>query len=247
MQNATHLGLNRTGADMSPLDIQSMQSYADDNSPAHLDDPVAGPGLTAIRSEYILEAERIGSVPLPASLSGTVTTGVAKLTGKNPEVLIDKLGERLAFERTGVRLYQALIDKVSTFAEPESLPFSLADLERIRDQELEHMHLLVSVIDDMGADPTAETPCADVAGVTAGGVMQTLTDPRTSIAQCLMAILTAELTDHSGWTLLVELGKTFNRGEEVVEQFRAAHQHEEQHVQLVQQWLSRIVLEEATA
>lgn len=247
MQNATHLGLNRTGADMSPLDAKSMQAYADDNSPSQLADPVNDPGITTIRSEYILEAERIGSVPLPGSLSGAVGTGVSKLSGKNPEVLIDKLGERLAFERTGVRLYQALIDKVNASGQIESSPLALADLERIRDQELQHMQLLTAVIADMGADPTAETPCADVAGVTASGVLQILTDPRTSIAQCLSAILTAELTDHASWSLLVRLGKTVSIDDDALTKFSAAFQQEEEHVQLVQQWLGQMVLSEATA
>ena len=35
-------------------------------------------------------------------------TALNKLVGVSPEVLIDKLGERLAFERTGTRLYDAL-------------------------------------------------------------------------------------------------------------------------------------------
>ena len=40
-------------------------------------------------------------------------TALNKLTGVSPEMLIDKLGERLAFERTGVRLYEALLAKAS--------------------------------------------------------------------------------------------------------------------------------------
>ena len=247
MQNATHLGLNRTGADMSPLDIKSMQTYADENSPPQSEDSVNDSGIALIRSEYILEAESIGSVPLPGSLSGAVSTGVSKLTGNNPEVLIDKLGERLAFERTGVRLYQALIDKVNAFGEDEALPLVVADLEHIRNQELEHMYLLTSVIDERGADPTAETPCADVAGVTASGVLQVLSDPRTTIAQCLSAILTVELTDHSSWSLLLRLGKSVSLDEETLKAFRTAYQHEEEHVQMVEQWLGSMVLEEAAA
>lgn len=248
MQNATSLGLNRTGAQMSPLDIKSMQAYADQNSPPHPQDTVADPGIAAVRSEYVHEAERIGSVPLPGSLSGAVKTGVSKLTGKNPEVLIDKLGERLAFERTGVRLYQALIDKVeASSGQGQSLPFTLADLERIREQELDHMHTLKSVIDSMGADPTAETPCADVAGVISGGVLQVLTDPRTTIAQCLSAVLTAELTDDSSWNLLIQLCEESGQDEELLKKFETAYQHEEEHVRQVRQWLSQIVLEEASA
>lgn len=246
MQNTTSIGLNRTGAQMSPLDIKSMQTYADQNSPPH-QDPIEDLGITAVRSEYVHEAERIGSVPLPGTMTGAVTTGFSKLTGKKPEVLIDKLGERLAFERTGVRLYQALIDKVEASDESVSLPFAVADLEEIRNEELEHMHMLVSVIDSMGADPTAQTPSADVAGVSSSGVLQVLTDPRTTVGQCLSAVLTAELTDESCWDLLIQVTEETGKDEELLKKFRHAYEQEEQHVQRVRQWLSQIVLEEASS
>lgn len=245
MQNATSLGLNRTGAQMSPLDIKSMQTYADQNSPAH-QEPIEDLAIASVRSEYVHEAERIGSVPLPGTLTGAVSTGISKLTGKKPEVLIDKLGERLAFERTGVRLYQALIDKVEA-AEQQNLPFGIADLEHIRNEELEHMHMLVSVIDGMGADPTAQTPSADIAGVTSAGILQVLTDPRTTVGQCLGAVLTAELTDHSGWDLLIQLTEEAGKDDAMLAKFQQALEEEEEHVERVQQWLSQIVLDEAAS
>ena len=37
------------------------------------------------------------------------------------------------------------------------------------------------------------------------GIMQVLTDPRSSLAQCLQVMLTAELTDNDGWELLIKL------------------------------------------
>jgi len=128
-----------------------------------------------------------------------------------------------------------------------SLPFTIADLEEIRDEEFEHLHMLTSVIDSMGADPTAQTPCADVVGVTSSGVLQVLTDPRTTVAQCLSALLTAELTDESGWDLLIQVADEAGKDDKLLEKFRHAYEQEEEHVQRVQQWLSQIVLEEASA
>lgn len=40
-------------------------------------------------------------------------TTTAKMTGTRPEVLVDKLGERLAFKRTSTRLYEAMLMKTS--------------------------------------------------------------------------------------------------------------------------------------
>lgn len=246
MQNSTSLGLNRTGTHMSPLLTRSMQSYAEKCSPPP-EDPIHESSIAGVRSDYVQEAGSIGSVPLPGTLAGAVKTSLDKLTGKKPEVLIDKLGERLAFERAGVRLYQALIDKVAATDNPQNLPFGLADLEHIRDEELEHLHMLTSVLESLGADPTAQTPSADIAGVTGSGVMQVLTDPRTTVGQCLCATLTAELADNAGWDLLLQLSEEIGKDDEMLKKFQTAYQHEEEHVQRVRDWLSQIVLEEAAA
>ena len=54
---------------------------------------------------------------------------------------------------------------------------------------------------------TAQTPCADVSATASMGIVQVLTDPRTTLAQCLNALLTAELTDNAGWELLIDLAE----------------------------------------
>lgn len=247
MHQSTNLGLNRTGAQMSPVATRAMQTYADENSPV-IDDPMDEPALSSIRSEYVHEADRVGSVPLPGTLTGAMTTGMSKLTGKNPEVLIDKLGERLAYERTGVRLYQTMIDKVAAMeSSGAALPFTIGDLEHIRDEELEHMHMLAEIIESLGADPTAQTPCADTSAVASGGVMQVLSDPRTSVPQCLVALLTAELTDDAGWDLLIKVAEATSQPDDVISRLRHAEEQEGEHIDRVQGWLNQLVVGEASA
>src|SRR5690606_12713886 len=56
-----------------------------------------------------------GSVPKPVGLTGQAQAAIAGLLGKRPTLMFDKLGERLAFERMGVRLYEALISKHEAF------------------------------------------------------------------------------------------------------------------------------------
>src|SRR5689334_396672 len=107
MKEHVPLGVNRTGVQMSPVDAQAMQKP----------EPVANaqipPGdetaLAEMRRAYIEQSDEVGSVPVPGTLKGVITSGVQMLTGKQPQLLLDKLGERLAFERTGTRLYDALI------------------------------------------------------------------------------------------------------------------------------------------
>jgi hypothetical protein len=48
-------------------------------------------------------------VPPPTSMKGMAKSALQALKGEKATVLIDKLAERLAFERTGTRLYETLI------------------------------------------------------------------------------------------------------------------------------------------
>jgi bacterioferritin (cytochrome b1) len=74
------------------------------------------------------------------------------------------------------------------------------------------------------------------------GIMQVLTDPRSSVPQCLQALLTAELTDNAGWELLIELASNLGY-EEMQQKFETALTHEEEHLQNVRDWLSDCVMD----
>src|SRR3954447_8119657 len=107
MKEQIPIGMNRTGVQMSPFDTSAMQA----GMPASMTPATPGDdsALAAMRSSYIASAEPLGSVPVPGTIKGVITTGVSMLTGNQPQLFLDKLGERLAFERTGTRLYDALI------------------------------------------------------------------------------------------------------------------------------------------
>ena len=195
--------------------------------------------IAEYRGEYITEGYPIGSMPmLPVSEEAEAEEEEVGMA-----VLLDKLSERLAFERMGTRLYEALLNKVEMLGESEPGP-TLEDIEHIGSEELEHFLLLNRTIEDLGGDPTVQSPCADVAGVASMGIMQVLTDPRTSLPQCLQAILTAELTDNAGWELLIKLADNLGQ-EEMKAEFEEALAHEEEHLQNVRAWLSECVLEAA--
>jgi bacterioferritin (cytochrome b1) len=241
MENEIVVGMNRTGLDMAPLSKNDMIEFADSQS---ANAPESDGAYEAVHMAYIEEAERVGSVPLPATVKGMASTAASKMTGKKPEVLIDKLGERLAFERTGTRLYEAMLLKCGA-VEAKNNPVDAAALARIRDDEEMHFHLVHKFIEKLGADPTAMTPCADVAGVQGMGLMQVISDPRTTIAQALNALLTAELTDNASWELLIELAEQSGHTDMATE-FSAALQAEGQHLAMVRGWLREAVLKEAT-
>jgi ferritin-like protein len=241
MENEIAVGMNRTGLDMAPLSKGDMIDYAQAEAGRA---PESDGAFEAVHMAYIEEAERLGSVPVPATMKGMAATAMQKVTGKNPEVLIDKLGERLAFERTGTRLYEAMLLKCSV-ADHTNNPIDIAGLGRIRDDEEMHFHLVHKFIEELGADPTAMTPCADMVGVQGMGLMQVISDPRTTIAQALNALLTAELTDNASWELLVELAEQTGH-KDMATEFSAALQTEAQHLAMVKGWLREAVLQEAS-
>jgi hypothetical protein len=246
---ATSAGHNRTGA-VNPKGIEQMLEAVEELSPPVSIDTMQ---MDVERQLYISEAEAIGSIPPPSPIEKRSSK---KNAGTTPSpasaLLLDKLGERLAFERTGTRLYTALISKQLALINagqgmlPEAVPGEApADtLQRIRAEELEHFHLLCDAITRLGGDPTAQTPCADVTAAASMGLMQVVTDPRTTLAQSLSAILTAELTDNAGWELLIKLAQQAGQ-EDLTEPFSQALQAEQQHLIAVRGWIESLLTTEA--
>ncbi|MCW5657289.1 MAG: ferritin-like domain-containing protein [Burkholderiaceae bacterium] len=252
----TSLGHNLTGAALSPMAVRSMNDAADMLTP-FMD--IDTSGMEAQKMAFIGEAEAVGSVPLPTSIKGVAKAGVAVFKGGHPTIFLDKLGERLAYERTGIRLYEALIVKyrAAQQADADVLPPAgslLTDdaglateepgetLERIRADEFEHFTMLTEAMAAMGGDPTAQTPCADVTAVASSGFMQVLNDPRTTLAQCLNAMLAVELADNAGWEMLASLADEAGQNE-LAGRFLAALGQEQEHLAIIRAWLSAIVTE----
>lgn len=148
MENEAKAGMNRTGMQMAPKQGPEQVDYARNNPPHPIDG--SEEAIALMRAEYIEEAARVGSVPLPATGRGLAETAKGKLKGQSPELLFDKLGERAAFERSGVRLYQAMIGKVKAVHHPEQAAL-LQDLEHICEEEFRHFDLLSTTIEEMGA------------------------------------------------------------------------------------------------
>lgn len=241
MEKSTQLGMNRTGTDMSPIHSKAMLK----GQKLFEVGPIDVTAMAAIRSSYIKLEEPVGSVPLPGTLKGVLTSGKEKMTGHNPEVLINKLGERLAFERSGVRLYDALIMKVEADqAEAGESVISLDLLKQFREEEYEHFLMVKEVMESVGADPTAQTPDADVAGLAALGIQKVMTEPRTSLSQCLEALLTAEMTDNGAWELLVDICEEMGL-DDTSARFREALAQEDTHLKHIKSWVRQLALKQA--
>jgi len=253
----TTIGPNRTGAARDPKGINSMLEAVTDLSPPV---PISTLRMDMERQLYITEAESVGSIAPPITTAAKPKANserAAKEVDSGMQILLDKLGERIAFERTGTRLYSALITKYLALKNSGHAPLALQQvsaaavagevsgtnkdsalqtLQRIRLEELQHFRMLCDLVTELGGDPTVQTPCADVTATASMGLMQVLTDPRTTVAQCLNTLLTAELTDNAGWELLSELADSAGQPQ-LLEPFAEALQAEQQHLTIVRDWL----------
>ncbi len=218
-QRESGRGPNKTGIATSKVDIEKML--------AGMDSKLAMPtsegderGMAEMRGTYIEKAEPVG---------------------KMEQRFLDKLGERLAFERTGTRLYDAFIAKCRSQRAPG---IEDEELVRIRNEEAKHFALVGECIEFLGGDPTAQTPCADVAGVASAGLMQVITDPKTTVAQSLSALLIAELTDNAAWEDLIALARKMGQ-DDMAAQFEEALQHEAEHLATVRKWHEVLLMAES--
>lgn len=239
MDKPTPMSLqNHTGLQMSPVHsaqlLEAQRGFHPPSADAHAAD--------TIRLEYIREADALGSVPAPGTMRGIAKSGAQALTGMRPQELMDKLSERLAFERAGTRLYDAMIRKCEAAEAPGTI--TLEQLRYIRDEEAQHAGLLIQAIEMLGGDPTAQTPGAVATGIEGAGLMQLICDPRTTPTQCLHALLIAELADGASWEVLIELAEQSKQTELVV-RFGQALQSENEHAERVSAAYRAAVLRDA--
>jgi rubrerythrin len=235
MQNEVSIGQNRTGTATSPKLTAEMIAGTSEFPPDSAD-ASDGQSVAGVRADYLSDAEQVGSMPPPVTLGGMASAAVQGVRGTRPAQFLDKLGERLAFERSGVRLYEALIAKFETFGGFEGGP-ALAELDQILHEEHRHFQLLTQTLERLGGDPTAITPSADVAATLTRGVLDVLVDPRTTLLQSLEAILVAELVDNDCWDVLVALAGQ-RHDEDLAERFVAALEDERRHLDLVRAWIA---------
>jgi rubrerythrin len=227
------LGSNRTGIATSPFDTAALEKSVAEGFPTSTG---SSREAAQLRIAYSKDAGPVGTIPPPGTLKGMAATALEAMKGHKGAVLIDKLGERLAFERTGSRLYEALIAKFEA-AHTEEGSLRLADLEELREDELRHFGIVRSALQQLGADPTAMTPCADIVGTASAGLLQVLADPRTTLTQALDTLLIAELADNDGWRLLISLAEGMGQGE-LAQQFATALAEEERHLVKVRGWVA---------
>ena len=229
---------NRTGLAMSPhaeemLEV-TMMTVQSTNQGA----------LQKEQAHYLKAAHALGSIPPPDTAKGKMKAAWEAVKGNKASVFVDKLAERLAFERTGTRLYDAMLAKMRVEKKFPDGP-TLKAVTQIRDEEQAHAQMLADTIEQLGADPTAMTPSADLVGVEGMGLGKVLNDPRTTVGQCLHALIIAELADNEGWTMLRTLAEEMGQNA-LAKRFTQAEEDEQRHLEQVRAWREAYTKAEAT-
>jgi rubrerythrin len=223
MSHIPRIGDNRTGIAVHPKRTAGMMTGLAEFPPTSRG---SAENLADVRVVYAKQARPAGSMP--------------PLPGKKPSedliVLMDKLGARLQFERTGVRLYDALLAKHRALGSFEGGP-SRADLEQIRSDEQQHFAMLRRALESVGGDPTAVTPSANIEATMSRGVLDVVVDPRTRLYEALQGILLAELADNEQWDALIQIAR-HSGYDEHAESFARALRQEEEHLERVRRWLA---------
>lgn len=226
------VGENRTSLAAKKHEMKQMEEASEEFPPSSTGDGLEN--IARVRQEYGEESSGLGHVPPPVrKLKGLAE----KMKAGNAAVsLMDKVGARIAFERTGARLWRAVVDKHDANGSFDGGP-SREDLVHIQSEEEAHFQMVMKAMEKLGGDPTAVTPSADVESVTSKGVLDVVADPRTTLLQALESITVAELADNEGWDHLIEAAQRAGHNE-LVPQFEAALENEREHLRKVRAWVA---------
>lgn len=263
MEEATNIGLkNRTGLQMHAALarelVQTVTGGGNVTPPAE----DGGREFGEARADFVSEADPIGTMPAPTTAKGMAKSGIEMLKGGRPQVYIDKLAERAAFERGGTRLYDSLLVKFRNAGSGNgsskssgkgkgsgtsmgSVPNGMTEARvlEIRKDEAAHFALASECIERLGGDPTAETPSADLVSVETLGFVQAISDARTSLGQSLHVLLAAELIDHAAWELLIELARGVGQDKQIP-RFQEALRAEQGHLRDIRSWYTSLTMSE---
>ena len=161
-----------------------------------------------------------------------------KLAERNRDKVIDLLTERLAFERTAVKLYDSIVLKLGRRTDPE-IARLMPQLKEHHDQEREHEAWLEVEIRVFGGDTHAETDLSRLIEIESEGFEKVVHCGDGEPVHLLHALLSVELVDTSGWQLLLELADAAE-DDDARRGFRQRLHEEEDHLIFARHALERL-------
>jgi bacterioferritin (cytochrome b1) len=155
---------------------------------------------------------------------------MAKLAEYDKTKVIDVLNERLAFERSGVKLYDRILGSMRTSSDEPALRM-LDQMQEHRDQEKEHEEWLEQQIRALGGNAHASTSKSELITRESKGIEDVVMhDPE--LPHLFHALLAAELVDNAGWDLLTQIAD--EAGDRTMKrEFKKRLHEEEEHLLFV--------------
>lgn len=153
-----------------------------------------------------------------------------KLMNYDKARVIDVLNERLAFERSGVKLYDQILMKIRLSNDP-AITRVLDQMQEHRNEEKEHEEWLEAQIRSLGGTAHEETEHSRLITRESQGIEDVImNDP--ALPHLFHALLAAELVDNAGWDLLVQLAD--EAGDRTAKrEFKKRLHEEEEHLVLM--------------
>ncbi len=163
--------------------------------------------------------------------------GMEKLAQRNKAKLIDLLTERLSFERSSVKLYDKVLERMRSSDDP-IIARMTDDMREHREQEKQHEEWLEDCIRQLGGDDKQITEKARLVAEMSKGIEQMIMhDPQ--LPHLFQALLAAELVDNVGWDLLVELADEAD-DRATVKEFKKRLHEEEEHLILMREVMAKL-------
>ena len=160
-----------------------------------------------------------------------------KMAQRNKAKLLDLLSERLCFERSSVKLYDKVLERMRSEREP-MISKMLDAMQEHRDQEKEHEEWLEDCVRQLGGDDRQPTEKARLVAELSKGIEQVImTDAE--LPHLFQALLAAELVDNAGWDLLVELADEAD-DRATVKEFKKRLHEEEEHLILMRDVMAKL-------
>jgi bacterioferritin (cytochrome b1) len=160
---------------------------------------------------------------------------------ENREKAIDILSERLAFERSGVKLYDRIL-AVLREEHGDGMSRVIGEMQKHRDQEKEHEEWLEAQIRGLGGTAHEETDRSRLVSRESEGIAKVVSS-EDRIAHLFHALLAAELVDNAGWDLLARLAD--EAGDRTAKrEFKRRLHEEEEHLVFVRKVVEKLNVED---
>jgi len=162
-----------------------------------------------------------------------------KLAGTNVSRVIDLLNERLTFERSGVKLYDKILERMRN--DPQAAPM-VEQMQEHRDEEKEHEEWLEEQIRALGGDARSPSEKSILVRAESQGIEHVI-ERDAQLPHDFHALLIAELADNAGWDLLVQLADEVG-DRDAKKEFKKRLHEEEEHLLFVRHAVEQFAKDE---